>query len=62
MPSHLNLEELVQETRVHRRIYLEPQIFDLEMERIFETNWVFVGHHVSGRRALCESSGADCLG
>jgi phenylpropionate dioxygenase-like ring-hydroxylating dioxygenase large terminal subunit len=44
MPSHLKLEELVQETRVHRRIYLEPEIFDLEMERIFESNWVFVGH------------------
>src|SRR5713226_1920664 len=44
MPSHLNLEELVQETRVHRKIYLEQQIFDLEMERIFESNWVFVGH------------------
>src|SRR5258708_23725375 len=44
MPSHLNLEELVQETRVHRRIYLEQQIFDLEMERVFESNWVFVGH------------------
>ena len=44
MPSHLNLEELVQDTRVHRKIYLEQQIFDLEMERIFENNWVFVGH------------------
>jgi phenylpropionate dioxygenase-like ring-hydroxylating dioxygenase large terminal subunit len=44
MPSNLNLEELVQETRVHRRIYLEQQIFDLEMERVFESNWVFVGH------------------
>jgi benzoate/toluate 1,2-dioxygenase subunit alpha len=44
MPSHLKLEELVQETRVHRRIYLEQEIFELEMERMFESNWVFVGH------------------
>ena len=44
MPSHLKLEELVQTTRVHRRIYLEQEIFDLEMERIFENNWVFIGH------------------
>ncbi len=44
MPSHLKLEELVQDSRVHRRIYLEQEIFDLEMERIFESNWVFVGH------------------
>ena len=44
MPSQLNLDELVQETRVHRRIYLEQEIFELEMERIFERNWVFLGH------------------
>jgi benzoate/toluate 1,2-dioxygenase subunit alpha len=44
MPSNLKLEELVQDSRVHRRIYLEQEIFDLEMERIFEANWVFVGH------------------
>src|SRR5579862_2020742 len=44
MPSQLNLDELVQETRVHRRIYLEEEIFQLEMERIFERNWVFLGH------------------
>ena len=40
----LKLDELVQDSRVHRRIYLEPEIFELEMERIFESNWVFVGH------------------
>ena len=44
MPSHLNLDELVQDTRVHRRIYLEQEIIGLEMERIFERNWVFLGH------------------
>ena len=44
MALNLELEELVQETRVHRSIYLEQEIFDLEMERIFESNWVFVGH------------------
>jgi nitrite reductase/ring-hydroxylating ferredoxin subunit len=44
MPSQLNLEELVEDSRVHRRIYLEQEIFDLEMERIFERNWVFLGH------------------
>jgi len=44
MPAQLNLEELVQEDRVHRRIYIEQEIFELEMERIFERNWVFIGH------------------
>ena len=44
MPSQLNLEELVQDRRVHRKIYLEQEIFELEMERIFERNWIFLGH------------------
>jgi phenylpropionate dioxygenase-like ring-hydroxylating dioxygenase large terminal subunit len=44
MPAALNLAEMVQETRVHRKIYLEQEIFELEMEGIFESNWVFVGH------------------
>ncbi len=44
MPSKLKLDELVQDTRVNRRIYLENEIFNFEMERIFESNWVFVGH------------------
>jgi len=44
MASNLKLEELVQDSRVHRRIYLEQEIFDLEMERIYENNWIFVGH------------------
>ena len=44
MPPQLKLEELVQDYRVHRRIYTEQEIFELEMERIFEHNWVFIGH------------------
>jgi benzoate/toluate 1,2-dioxygenase subunit alpha len=44
MPEQLNLDELVQEHRVHRKIYTEPEIFALEMERIFERGWVFLGH------------------
>ena len=30
--------------RIHRDIYLDPGIFDLEMERIFGHAWVYVGH------------------
>jgi phenylpropionate dioxygenase-like ring-hydroxylating dioxygenase large terminal subunit len=44
MPEQLNLEGLVQNHRVHRKIYTEPDIFALEMERIFESGWVFIGH------------------
>src|SRR4029453_11413116 len=30
--------------RVHRRLYTDPAIFALEMDRIFYTAWVYVGH------------------
>ena len=35
---------LVLPDKVHRRIYTDPGLFDLEMERIFGRVWVFVGH------------------
>lgn len=30
--------------RVHRQIYTDPAIFELEMARIFGTAWVYIGH------------------
>lgn len=27
-----------------RAVYTDPQLFDLEMERIFEGNWIYLGH------------------
>ena len=38
------LQTLVQRERVHRSIYLDPAIFELEMQRIFSRAWVYVGH------------------
>lgn len=38
--SLLRLEEGL----VHSDVYRSPEIFDLEMERIFHDNWVYVGH------------------
>lgn len=44
------LEQLVDERpeegvfRVHRRMFLDEDIFELEMRHIFEGNWVFVAH------------------
>ncbi len=38
------LRDLVRDGRVHRSVYLDPAIFDLEMERIFGRAWVYVGH------------------
>src|SRR5438552_9170438 len=38
------LDRLIAPGRVHRRIYTDPAIFELEMERIFGAAWVYVGH------------------
>jgi phenylpropionate dioxygenase-like ring-hydroxylating dioxygenase large terminal subunit len=39
-----DLANAVQPARVHRKLYTDPAIFDLEMERIFRTAWLYVGH------------------
>ncbi len=42
--SNEQIAELVQPTRVHRRVYTDPDIFDLEMERIWGATWIYIGH------------------
>ena len=32
------------DTKLHRRIYVDPDIFDLEMERIWGNAWIYIGH------------------
>lgn len=39
-----DIAALVREDRVHRRVYTDPAIFQLEMERIFGRAWIYVGH------------------
>jgi phenylpropionate dioxygenase-like ring-hydroxylating dioxygenase large terminal subunit len=38
------LRRLVRPGRVHRSLYTDPEIFALEMERIFGRTWIYVGH------------------
>jgi phenylpropionate dioxygenase-like ring-hydroxylating dioxygenase large terminal subunit len=44
MAPQLSYDQLVQDERVHRKIYTEAEVFEAEIERIFERTWVFVGH------------------
>ena len=39
-----SLANLIEPGRIHRRVYTDPAIFDLEMERLFGRAWLFVGH------------------
>ena len=43
MNAH-DIGALVKTGRVHRRVYADPEIFELEMERLFGRAWLFVGH------------------
>jgi phenylpropionate dioxygenase-like ring-hydroxylating dioxygenase large terminal subunit len=42
--SGFSISDVLREDRVHGRIYTDPDIFELEMERIFGRCWVYVGH------------------
>jgi len=39
-----NYQELVKHDRVHTSLYTDPAIFDDEMDKVFYSTWVWVGH------------------
>ena len=44
MPTPEELTGLLSNGRVDRRLYTDPDIFALEMSRIFRRTWIYVGH------------------
>jgi len=42
--SREHLAGLVKSDRVHRDMYTDPNIFEIEMQKIFSKVWVYVGH------------------
>jgi phenylpropionate dioxygenase-like ring-hydroxylating dioxygenase large terminal subunit len=38
------IEALVRPTEVHRDVYIDEEVFRLEMKHLFANSWVFVGH------------------
>lgn len=39
-----NFDALVTPTRIHRSVYTDPTLFDMEMQRIWGQAWIFIGH------------------
>jgi len=42
--ADIDLGRMVEAERVHRRVYVDPDVFELEMDRIFGQAWIYVGH------------------
>jgi hypothetical protein len=38
------VRNLVRETEVHRDVYIDDEVFQLEMEHLFANTWIYVGH------------------
>jgi len=38
------IQALVRDREVHRDVYVNPEIFELELEHLFPNSWVYVGH------------------
>src|SRR5262249_22927575 len=38
------LERLIRADRVHRAVYTDAEVFQLEMERLWSRTWIYVGH------------------
>jgi phenylpropionate dioxygenase-like ring-hydroxylating dioxygenase large terminal subunit len=38
------IDRLVEPDRVHRDVYTDPEVFQLEMERLWSRTWIYVGH------------------
>ena len=39
-----DIRALVKEGRIHRKVFLDPELIELEMECIFGRTWVFIAH------------------
>ena len=50
MAANEQLAMLIQPDRVHRTVYSDPAIFELEMERLFGCAWLVLGHESQVRK------------
>ncbi len=44
MIENNNIKELILEDRVHKSVYYNPELFEEELERVFNNTWVWLAH------------------
>ena len=44
MYTSQDISDMVRPDKVHRKVYVDPEIFEIEMERIYGRIWIYVGH------------------
>jgi phenylpropionate dioxygenase-like ring-hydroxylating dioxygenase large terminal subunit len=44
VPARTGVSDLVRADRVHGSVYTDPDVFELELARIYRAGWVFVAH------------------
>jgi nitrite reductase/ring-hydroxylating ferredoxin subunit len=49
--SDEQLASLIRKDKVHRNVYTNPEIFELEMERIWGRAWIYLGHESQVKKA-----------
>jgi len=55
------IARLIEPGRVHRSVYTDLELFELEMERIFGRAWLFVGHDRLALAAAMDRQAGLCL-
>ena len=40
----MDIQKLIRDDEVHRDVYVSEEVFALEMDRIFGSAWIYVGH------------------
>ena len=42
--SDYDFDKLALPTRIHRSVYTDPELFELEMQHVWGQAWIFIGH------------------
>lgn len=70
-PSPTDIGDMVQTNRVHRRLYTDPDVFEMEMTQVFAASWCYLAHESEipspgdfvtttlGRRPVIVTRGGD---